>query len=337
MDTDQLGAAVAEAAECGADAGKDVLQGDKLGGSEARELHTSLVRARLLAATRMQARARGRVKQAWFRDWFAGPRETLITFTSRWKGQRQRKSFSMQRAAAQLIQNHARRERVQSLLSEMLSAARMMKSGNVFIKFSDKGPPHDRWVWIDPEVTKIMWADPDRKKKGNLKEEAVIEFRDVLGVVEGCTATLATQRKKAMGKSFKPKVSGIRAFDEHACVSVRGKERSLEMQGNNKYVSNAWAMGFNLVLTHYKLTTLSDVANRKRLRAFIPPKERPKKATVMNKVTKLFSGAKSIDDEPVSTHPSNLRPATPPPSCGATSPPTRRASLSAFPIPLGDL
>ena len=46
----------------------------------------------------------------------------------------------------------ARRERIVSLMSVVRSSLNLMRAGNIFIKFSQNGPPHDRWALHDAET-----------------------------------------------------------------------------------------------------------------------------------------------------------------------------------------
>ena len=54
--------------------------------------------------------------------------------------------------ASTRLQASLRRLRVLEIFTEVLLASRMLRSGNIFVKFSQNGPPHDRWVWADDEV-----------------------------------------------------------------------------------------------------------------------------------------------------------------------------------------
>ena len=87
-------------------------------------------------------------------------------------------------SAAVAIAAAARGERIRSIFSEVFGASRMLRAGNIFVKFSKGGPPHDRWVWCDKDMQQIMWADPGRKAKGDLKEEAVIKLPEISAFVQ---------------------------------------------------------------------------------------------------------------------------------------------------------
>ena len=82
------------------------------------------------------------------------------------------------------------------MTNEVMAAAHMLRVGNVFIKFSQNGPPHDRWVWISPNMTELAWADPERKKKGNLKSDAVMKLSEVSAVVQGVKSELLKHEKE---------------------------------------------------------------------------------------------------------------------------------------------
>ena len=85
--------------------------------------------------------------------------------------------------AATRLQAMMRRARVQEIMNEAIIALRMLRAGNIFMKFSHNGPAHDRVVWLEPiervdetsgktlvEET-LRWADPEKKRKGALKGE----------------------------------------------------------------------------------------------------------------------------------------------------------------------
>ena len=121
-------------------------------------------------------------------------------------------------------------------------------------------------------MTSVMWADPDRKRKGKLKSEAVIQLNGVSAVVEGVKSELLkNEREKSItARGFKAKVSGIKSFDAGCCLSVLGRERSLDLQAPNRLVAAGWVAAFQLVLAHIGLQGLEDVNSRARLRGFVP-------------------------------------------------------------------
>ena len=125
---------------------------------------------------------------------------------------------------------------------------------------------------LSDDMTSVMWADPDRKRKGKLKLEAVIQLNGVSAVVEGVKSELLkNEREKSItARGFKAKVSGIKSFDAGCCLSVLGRERSLDLQAPNRLVAAGWVAAFQLVLAHIGLQGLEDVNSRARLRGFVP-------------------------------------------------------------------
>ena len=117
------------------------------------------------------------------------------------------------RGATVLLQAAARRERIVSLISVVRSSLQMMSIGNIFIKFSQNGPPHDRSVWYDAESGGLMWCDPEKKRKGKFKSEAVLLLKDVSAVIEGAKTELmkhAIASYFQKSRAFKGKASGIK-------------------------------------------------------------------------------------------------------------------------------
>ena len=88
------------------------------------------------------------------------------------------------RAATVRLQSSFRRLRIGEITSEILMASRMLRAGNIFMKFSMTGPPHDRWVWLSEDVRSMQWADPEKRKKGILKGADATLYLQV-----GCSRT----------------------------------------------------------------------------------------------------------------------------------------------------
>ena len=82
-----------------------------------------------------------------------------------------RRAYARALHAATRIQAGLRRLRVVEITSELLMAARLMRAGSIFMKFSQNGAPHDRWVWLDESMRSLQWADPEKRKKGTQRGE----------------------------------------------------------------------------------------------------------------------------------------------------------------------
>jgi len=221
---------------------------------DAASRHALVSEERRLASTSMQAAARRRAAAAQYKR----VRRALIA-----------------------IQSGLRRLRVVEIMSEVMMAVRMLRAGNIFMKFSHNGPPHDRWVWLDDSVRSIQWADPEKRKKGILKgADATLKLEDVVAISEGIKSELGKHQKTSFMQSmraFKGGTSGIKSMDQDCCLTILGKDRSLDLQASSKMIRRDWLMAMRLLLTMRALagrTGMEDIKDRRRLREFVKPKPR---------------------------------------------------------------
>ena len=118
------------------------------------------------------------------------------------------------------VQAALRRYRIGEITAELLMASRMLRAGNIFMKYSRNGPPHDRWVWVSPPVWyersvgiddmrtvgetqrrqwAIQWADPEKRKKNILKgDDATLLLEEIVHISEGLN-------KSELGHSHPPR------------------------------------------------------------------------------------------------------------------------------------
>ena len=197
-----------------------------------------------------------------------------------------------------LLQCHYRRYRVMVITNEVLMAHRMLRAGNVFIKFSKAGPPHDRSVWLSepavagssdgrvavPAPQKLQWCHPEKRRKGQLKgSEAMLFLSDVTAISEGLKSELlkAQSSSSLFGsktRKFRGSTSGITKLDQEHCLTVLTQRRSLDMQAPNRMIRRDWLMSLRLLLTLRNTQAgLSRLDDRNLIRAFLMPKDGPPK------------------------------------------------------------
>jgi hypothetical protein len=161
---------------------------------------------------------------------------------------------------------------VMEITNEVASAARMLKAGNVFMKFSQSGAPHDRWVWLSEDGGRLHWADPEKKKKGKLKgAEAELPLSEIAGFSEGLRSELGHHQKSSLLQSmraFKGHTSGIHKLDVECCLTVLGKGRSLDLQAQSKMVRRDWLMAIRM-LVELRTDGVHTSKGRAKIRSFM--------------------------------------------------------------------
>ena len=176
------------------------------------------------------------------------------------------------------LQAACRRMRIFEIFSEVSLACRMLRSGNIFVKFSHNGPPHDRWIWCDDAMRAMQWADPEKRKKGQLKGmDATIMLDDITAISEGSTSEVGKHHSSSFLQSirgWKTGASGLKKLDQDCCLTVLAKGRSLDLQAPSKLVRRDWLLALRLVLTMRNLSSLERLEDRKRIREFIRVKPR---------------------------------------------------------------
>ena len=73
-------------------------------------------------------------------------------------------------------------------------------------------------------------------------------------------------------RNFRNATSGIAKLDQECCLTVQGKERSLDLQASSKLVRRDWLTALRFVCTLRALSGLSRLEQRKRMREFVKPR-----------------------------------------------------------------
>ena len=197
------------------------------------------------------------------------------------------------------VQKRYRSRAVRALYHRIMSYCKMLRQGEVFLKFSSDGPPHDRFVWLDKDMKTLSWCHPDEipkedGPKGHLKTMAL---RDCVEVAEGAiTRTfkrssskrangfsggedqstlrlkLLPSLKKDMDQVFHPQDAFSQVHNanlpvqEHSCFSVVSKERSLDLVAPSNRVRDDWLWALRMLQIHWTGTTdLANVHSQRKL------------------------------------------------------------------------
>ncbi|KAL1503284.1 hypothetical protein AB1Y20_011337 [Prymnesium parvum] len=210
---------------------------------------------RRIAAVRLQTRGRMGIKRRAYTRWLRVDRVALIRLQALARGRAQRRQYLRRRRAAVKIQAAARRERLYGMFREVVDCAHMLKAGNIFIKFSQSGAPHDRAVWLSRDMRQIQWAEPGKKNKGILKSDSIMLLNEVKGVLQGVkTDLLKHEKEKSItARGFQGKSSGIKRFDAECCISILGKTRTLDLQAPSKTLTQNWTAALQVALVFHNL------------------------------------------------------------------------------------
>lgn len=112
----------------------------------------------------------------------------------------------------------------------------ILQTGAVFRKFSKRGFPHKRKVWLDTEKWVILWGDPSAKQDKALSF-GVNTITDVVPGVESAVF-------KANKRSFRyPSL----------CFSIVTTDRTLDLECENETVYDDWMGSLALLLQHRRL------------------------------------------------------------------------------------
>ena len=87
---------------------------------------------------------------------------------------------------------------IKAIVRQLLTAVGLLRAGNIFLKFSADGPPHDRLVWVSDDMRTLLWCNPEKNRTHDLKPDARMDVREVAAVTEGIKTEVF---KKAVKKS----------------------------------------------------------------------------------------------------------------------------------------
>lgn len=173
-----------------------------------------------------------------------------------------------------VIQSHFRGHRPRKLLVTVLFAKSLLVAGSIFLKVSTSGPAHDRYVWVDQDLTTIFWRNVSQKptpvdaganaSPTSSQKLKSLDLKSVAAVSVGCKtecfkqnieATKANGGLPANGGQLNNKAR-IRAFGvakskvatnrwvELQCFSLISSLRTLDFIAQNERVSRDWVLGF---------------------------------------------------------------------------------------------
>ena len=168
---------------------------------------------------------------------------------------------------------------IKAIVKQLLTAGSILKSGNIFLKFSKDGPPHDRLVWISDDLKTLKWCAPEKNRTHELKPDAQVNLNDISAVTEGVKTELFKAsvrarddgtRKMSMLNAFKKDASVVvkkgEAISDLCCFSVIAQTRTIDLVAPSNRVRDDWLWALRLMLVHRNTKSdLKDVATQRRL------------------------------------------------------------------------
>ncbi len=170
---------------------------------------------------------------------------------------------------------------IKAIVRQLLTAVGLLRAGNIFLKFSADGPPHDRLVWVSDDMRTLLWCNPEKNRTHDLKPDARMDVREVAAVTEGIkTEVFKKAVKKSEGggvigkmtmmNSLQKKPSQVlkkgEAVNELCCPSVLSSSRTIDLVAVSNRVRDDWLWALRLLLVHFNSTSsLKEVANQRRL------------------------------------------------------------------------
>lgn len=168
---------------------------------------------------------------------------------------------------------------IRPIVKQLLTAGSILKSGNIFLKFSKDGPPHDRLVWISDDLRMLKWCAPEKNRTHELKADAQVSLNDISAVTDGVKTELFKAsvrsrddgtRKMSMINALKKDASHVvkkgEAISDLCCFSVIAQTRTIDLVAPSNRVRDDWLWALRLMLVHRNTTSdLKDVATQRRL------------------------------------------------------------------------
>ena len=168
---------------------------------------------------------------------------------------------------------------IKAIVKQLLTAGSILKSGNIFLKFSKDGPPHDRLVWISDDLKMLKWCAPEKNRTHELKPDAQVNLNDISAVTEGVKTELFKAsvrarddgtRKMSMFNALTKDASQVvrkgEAISDLCCFSIIAQTRTIDLVAPSNRVRDDWLWALRLMLVHRNTQSdLKDVATQRRL------------------------------------------------------------------------
>eukprot|EP00316_Scyphosphaera_apsteinii_P000681 CAMPEP_0119314904 /NCGR_PEP_ID=MMETSP1333-20130426/34091_1 /TAXON_ID=418940 /ORGANISM="Scyphosphaera apsteinii, Strain RCC1455" /LENGTH=544 /DNA_ID=CAMNT_0007320105 /DNA_START=9 /DNA_END=1644 /DNA_ORIENTATION=+ len=170
---------------------------------------------------------------------------------------------------------------IKAIARQLLTAANLLKAGNIFLKFSKDGPPHDRLVWITEDLRTLLWCNPNKNRTHDLKPEARMDLTDISAMTEGIKTEVfkAAVKTRESGKTKMSLRQALRKEDsqvlrkgdelsELCCFSILSSTntRTIDLVAPSNRVRDDWLWGLRLLTVHMNTkSSLAHLANQKRI------------------------------------------------------------------------
>lgn len=210
-----------------------------------------------------------------------------------------RKRFVTMKKCAIKIQATARMYIVHVLIKELLFDVRMLRTGQVFIKFSNaNGRPHDRLVQVSPGM-QLKWKDPTGDVVSEVGDGDVgLKLHEIKSVSGSLNFTLLKLIVESL-KGFEGKHSGAHghfALRTKCCLDIAANKRSLGLQAQSEWLKDEWVSALKLMVYFRKelrkrtTTALGTHAQRMALHEALESRRLVREAVQMRKRKKEARG-----------------------------------------------
>jgi len=190
----------------------------------------------------------------------------------------QRKVYFKAYQTVVTLQKMHRGRVIKTIVRQVRMAANLLKAGNIFLKFSKDGPPHDRLVWVTPDLRTLMWCNPAKNRTHDLKPEARLDLQDISAITEGIKTELfknavktrdGGKTKMSIRHALKKEDSQVLKKGDQVsqlcCFSVLSSTRTIDLVAPSNRVRDDWLWALRLLLVHMNSQgSLKQVANQRR-------------------------------------------------------------------------
>lgn len=199
------------------------------------------------------------------------------------------------------MQKMYRSRAVRRMFDKVIAYTRLLKAGAVFLKFSQSGPPHDRFVWLDNDMRTIRWCHPNNAESRVVSEKTSFSLKDCKRVAEGPVTRTFTKSavkrnwpgakssmggqhqtlqlklgasiKKDFDQIFHPsdsfsKVHNVNVpVDANSCFSLVFKTRTLDLVAADNRTRDDWLWALRMLRVHWDsdVTDLSNVHVQRKM------------------------------------------------------------------------
>ena len=124
----------------------------------------------------------------------------------------------------------------------------VLQQGHTFQKHGRMGKPHDRYVWLSKDETRVCWAKPEvvsaasasGRMKRLIKKDQVVYIENVRAIERGRKTAVFQRWSGKSGKSAAEPTGSQRSTLDLRCFSLVTEGRSLDLVAEDQGMAEAW-------------------------------------------------------------------------------------------------